>query len=1384
MENSYSLKKKEASLNELNKKNNENIKNVFKRNEKKAKKIQKKDDNNFILQYSPRTEYCTKLEEEEKMYNELKNNFDPITIKIIKKHFKERLGSLKKEEMIAILKNHLLGFLANHPQREKYIVKFLSRLFGDIDLNDNGDLEWNEFTDYIIHLGGNGDITKTNITHTLKYYSKSNKNINRAFFSDNISYSFFIEKYNILGVVEENKSIIKFFDAKTYEKKKVFIDLNDIQPNVDLFEFSKLNEKANLNLLKEEEEKKIKKNFIEIGKMGIFSQNKKIFSKTFYSGRRAALSLDNKESRSLYKFRDKIKEEKRGFLKNFHLLNKMDINIKVKNKNLSVICACYIPEYDIIMISSTNNTITAWHFSRTEIRNVNATSEYKLSKDEMKIAILVTNCPQYNMIWDPQMKCLFTGQQDGKILKWELTNPNPIIEDTLDVEIVKKRIEKAYQNKKENRFKEESKNKFQNYKEKSNQYKEKFNSLLLEDKKKNLSVSCLIILKKLQLLAASYYNGYIILWDTLLKEYRKCYYDQSTGIYSLAYDSFCNLLFASGFNHDIYVYDPYIDCSSVYKLSGHTCSINTIEINEKENELISIDISGNIKIWDTSSLTNFQTIKTNEEDEDFNKKSQLKNKKQKLISRIKMIYFQKLKKIFIYGDKMLFYETNKANFPDSADDQAICACYYDYASLNLISFCLRKIKFWNLLTGKVRIIYDDPMGVEITAIAVDETCKRAYLGDNNGKIKNINLRNGLLLKNLESHNTEIKFLLHNKELNLVASCSIDNVIKIHNNKELLETEVIKEIRVNDNVTSLCFVNKYKRLSIGLSNGILKFYDIEHFHYDSDLDVDSSLIKGELTVIGQIKNIELVLCCYSNGTAKFIVTPPSNAKYKIIYDFNNYENNNQIAISCLEFDNIRHHIFLGDILGTINCYDISQLYELVKEIAVKNKKDLASPDPIIMKENIHLFKDLKIINLWKIDAHNESIRHIHYIEIDPRIIVTTSYDLKIKIFSADNGKYKDEFKQIANRMKPIPIGIKYYLLDPFGEKKNNSEPHFLYRKDLLNFNTSNINEENKQNITEVAKKITEYNAKEKLWLTTKNTNLPENRSNDWKLDINIDKIKAKEEQDIKDLLCKIKDIEVITKTTETLLLNQSIYSELYKPKYIEQMNDMEKIKELSKNIQDRLRNVKLAVSKANLNYNKMIELSKKQKSDYEKYNNIAKRKRLFNSALPKSMLFKNLKNPIINEDSESLSIKNKIINEKINAKADKDKEKSNNNSKILNKKESEKIIFPKNLKKFLPELKSQYALDRTKLKTPSDIFNKYQLDFSQGYKEIFKPFKKLFRKGKNKKIYINRVKSSIISKNIKNNFIDDDFEKENKIINNRKYNFLEKKLRKLEQNSSI
>ena len=1398
----------------------ESKKNIQRDQSPPQKNEDKKEENNFILQYSPRTEYSVKLEEEEEMYSELKQNFDPITIKIIKKHFKERLGALKKEEMVAILKNHLLGFLPDHPEREKIMVRLLSRLFGDIDLNDNGDLEWNEFTNYIIHLGGTGDKSQSNVAYRLKFYSKSERNINMAELSDQVVYAFYIEKHNVLGIVEENKSVVKFFDGKTCKRLKTSIDLKDIQQSVDLVEFSKLNEKANRNLIREEEDKKIKQNMLDRGK-NMFSPIKNEFGvKTLRSTeRRPGLVLNKKDGQVLLKFRKKHREEQKGIIDNFQILEKFDVNIRNQNKKLSVLCTCFIPEYDLLMISSTNNTITAWKYTRNEIKNVNVTSEYRLSKDELKIAILIANSPQCTMVWEAQQKCLFTGQKDGKILKWDLTNPNPLYDDTLNITTVIEKLGKLNLNKKDNVNKEETKKLLQQLKEKSSRFKDNLtNPFLMDDKHKNLTVSCLLILKKLQLLAASYYNGYIILWDTILKEHRKCYFDQNTGIYSMAYDSIRNLLFTCGFNHDIYVYDPYIDSSSIYKLSGHSCSINSIDTNEKETELISLDILGNIKIWDTSGLINFQTLKINEEIEDTGKKSHQENnsKKKKLSSNLRMVYLRKLKKIFIYGSKLLFFETDRSNCPDLADDQLICSCYYDKTTKNLLSFCLKKIKFWSLLTGKVKQIYDDPMGAEMTAIAVDKPCKRAYMGDNTGKLKNINLKNGTLLKELEPHNTEIKFLIHSMELNLIATCSIDNVIKIHDDHELLESEVIKELKIPDfNVRALCLINRFSRLGIGLSNGVVKFYDIEHFHYDSDLESDSSQFTDEVSAIDQIEEIELVLCCYSSGLCKFIVTPPSTAKFNSIYQFNNSKEGYPISISCLEFDTNLHHVFIGDMLGNINCYDISSIYDIMEEITTKEEGRNFENETIITKENIHLFNDLTIKHLWAVEAHKESIRHIHYIDIQPRIIITTSHDLRIKIFSADDGTYKDEFKQIANRIKPVPVRIKYYLLDPFGEDDIQGEPQYFLRKDIINFNPAQYQDGgNNQQIAEVAKKITEYNAKEKLWLACRNTNLPENMSNDWKLDIDIEKLQEKEEEEYLEMLETVAEIEKITNATELILQTRSIYSEAYRPKYIEEMNDIEKIKELSQVIQDRLRNVKLAVSKANLNQSKMVDLTKKKKENKNqnsdiKNNNISvvNKKKLGGKLAPivlnksKSAvdLISNSKKDNNNTNNNTSVVgdnNNNISKTNINntnqqhqiTQQENENIKTNNNNDITNISGLKKNLLPKKYeKRTLPQIKSRYAISRVKLVTPGDMFNKLQGDFDQGFKELFLPIKILFKKTKEQKKQILRSRSTIILPGFNNNKKPMDIEEEQermrieKMQHKKNIGMLEKYLKQLEQN---
>ena len=37
------------------------------------------------------------------------------------------------------------------------------------------------------------------------------------------------------------------------------------------------------------------------------------------------------------------------------------------------------------------------------------------------------------------------------------------------------------------------------------------------------------------------------------------------------------------------------------------------------------------------------------------------------------------------------------------------------------------------------------------------------------------------------------------------------------------------------------------------------------------------------------------------------------------------------LTCLEFDNDLHLVFIGDNLGNVSCYDISQIYDIMEKI---------------------------------------------------------------------------------------------------------------------------------------------------------------------------------------------------------------------------------------------------------------------------------------------------------------------------------------------------------------------------------------------------------------------------------------------------------------------
>jgi hypothetical protein len=72
-------------------------------------------------------------------------------------------------------------------------------------------------------------------------------------------------------------------------------------------------------------------------------------------------------------------------------------------------------------------------------------------------------------------------------------------------------------------------------------------------------------------------------------------------------------------------------------------------------------------------------------------------------------------------------------------------------------------------------------------------------------------------------------------------------------------------------------------------------------------------------------------------------------------------------------------------------------------------------------------------------------------------------------------------------------------------------------------------------------------------------------------------------------------------TEMIMQQKSIYNETYKPLFINEM-DEDKVKDFSKTLSQKLRHVKLAISKANLGQNKYANLNNDHANEGEGENN--------------------------------------------------------------------------------------------------------------------------------------------------------------------------------------
>ena len=110
-------------------------------------------------------------------------------------------------------------------------------------------------------------------------------------------------------------------------------------------------------------------------------------------------------------------------------------------------------------------------------------------------------------------------------------------------------------------------------------------------------------------------------------------------------------------------------------------------------------------------------------------------------------------------------------------------------------------------------------------------------------------------------------------------------------------------------------------------------------------------------------------------------------------------------------------------------------------------------------------------------------------------------------------------------------------------------------------------------------------------------MPDYQSNKWDLDIDVEAVKKKEQEELEEIMKTVKQKEELISQTEMMMQQKSIYNETYKPQFVSEMEE-DQLEEFSNVLSQKLRQVKLAISKANLGQTKFMSFEEdKKKKEY-------------------------------------------------------------------------------------------------------------------------------------------------------------------------------------------
>lgn len=634
-----------------------------------------------------------------------------------------------------------------------------------------------------------------------------------------------------------------------------------------------------------------------------------------------------------------IAKQKKNFIdviRNYHI----NTSVQKITHDSEVIKCLFIPKLkNLFVLESRSKKIKIVNF------NPNETRKSRLIESAHQSSVI-------NLEYLPSMNVIVTSGSDNVLKFWNLGKDFELINKipTREVQLVLK-------------WSESSKylitggfdcvlNVYKNVEfEENGNFKNSVNLISMKRIHKD-SISDILVIEKLKLIASSCYIGIINLWSLKYLEWKNSLYGHIKGVLSLACIEERSILLSAGYEHEIFIWDMIVGGKRVATLQGHSQSLIGVKTFPGTHQIISGDVSGIFKVWDSRTMSLVQTfsIPTNN------------NKKANCFCVTSL----SKKRIIIGSDQLYYYDYEESREGNLADSKSCLFILYNEVFNHFVSGHIDSIKVWDASTGSLKKVFRNLSNNEISCISFDQRKRKLFIGDVEGELRLINILNGVEMKKFTSHKDYISSMAYYMEGKRFISAGWDGFIKVHDDNTADEKGQLLSIlsspsssKINS-CNSIDLSEKLKILASGFDSGNVMLNNM------SSLASEGNLFgHKKVTLVSFLRDLPGLIACDYDGKIffwTFVPLKPKKTLVEFILENKSLNENNKkesFPVKCLTFEQESGILVTGDETGYLKAWNIENYVKYLQLIEY-DAKILKDGFYVSTEHNTHTQENFQIL----------------------------------------------------------------------------------------------------------------------------------------------------------------------------------------------------------------------------------------------------------------------------------------------------------------------------------------------------------------------------------------------------------------------------------------